>query len=298
MAGRKKKGRHGGGHENHERWLITYADLITLLMVFFVLLYSMANADSTKFRMVSAALSRAFNVDVFKGATASGMGGEGGSGASLGLGEGGASTALEDLLAQSDSISPLVSRLASALQPVVRGDAAPQALPAPDVSILDTAEGVVVRLSGSFLFESGRAELKPNALPILDALATELRALSKDVRVDGHTDNVPLDSPRYATNWELSGARAFAVVRYLAEIGGVPATRLTAAGFGEFRPLVDNNTREHRALNRRVEVRILTSPFAPVEIQAPPTAPAADVPVASAGSSAPANSSSSSPGGV
>jgi chemotaxis protein MotB len=254
MAGRRKKRGPGGSHENHERWLITYADLITLLMVFFVVLYSMANADSVKFKLVSAALSRAFNVDILKGTSPESLGGDGG---------GGPSSAIEDLVAQSGSASPLVNRLSSTLEQAINSDIVPQGLSAPDMSVVDTPEGVVVRLSGSFLFESGRAELKPNAMPILDALAAELRALRNDVRVDGHTDNIPVDSPRYATNWELSGARAFAVLRYLAEAGGVPSTRLTAAGFGEFRPLVTNDTREHRALNRRVEVRILAMPFAP-----------------------------------
>jgi len=117
----------------------------------------------------------------------------------------------------------------------------------------------VIRLSGSYLFDSGRAELKPNSFAVLDAIAGELRVASNDIRVDGHTDSTPIESPRYPTNWELSAARAMAVTRYLNETDGVRAGRLMAAGFGEFRPIADNDTREHRALNRRVEIHLLSS---------------------------------------
>jgi chemotaxis protein MotB len=79
------------------------------------------------------------------------------------------------------------------------------------------------------------------------------------VRVDGHTDSTPIDSPRYPTNWELSAARAVTVTRYLSESAGLPAARFTAAGYGEYRPLAPNDTREHRAQNRRVEIHILSS---------------------------------------
>ena len=94
---------------------------------------------------------------------------------------------------------------------------------------------------------------------ILDTIAAELRALPNDVRVDGHTDSTPIDSPRYPTNWELSAARAITVTRYLSESAGIPAARFTAAGYGEYRPMVPNDTRVHRALNRRVEIHILSS---------------------------------------
>lgn len=129
----------------------------------------------------------------------------------------------------------------------------------PDVSVGVDREGVVVRVSGSYLFDSGRAELKPNSLGVLDAIAAELRPLVNDIRVDGHTDSTPIDSPRYPTNWELSSARALAVTRYFSETSGIRAGRLMAAGFGEFRPLVPNDTREHRAQNRRVEIHLLSS---------------------------------------
>src|SRR5205085_11643896 len=96
-------------------------------------------------------------------------------------------------------------------------------------------------------------------LGVLDAIANELRLLPNDIRVDGHTDSTSIDSPRYPTNWELSSARALAVTRYLSETDHIPAGRLMATGFGEFRPIAPNDTRDHRALNRRVEIHLLSS---------------------------------------
>ena len=239
--GRRHRG-HDGGHENSERWLLTYADLITLLMVFFVVLYSMSSADSTKWKQISAALTQAFNVDVLQGTTA----------AAVTDGANPIAPPVDNLI--NDSEVPQVSRLQNKLQSILDG-----ASQAPDVSVGVDREGVVIRLSGSYLFDSGRAELKPNSYAVLDAVAAEIRLLPNDIRVDGHTDATPIDSPRYPTNWELSSARALAVTRYLSETDGVTADRLMAAGFGEFRPLVPNDTREHRAQNRRVEIHLLSS---------------------------------------
>ena len=239
--GRRHKG-HAAEHENAERWLLTYADLITLLMVFFVVLYSMSSADTTKFKAISAALQQAFNLDVLQGQAATT------------IIDGQPTPASPDENLIDDAQVPQVSRLESKIQAVIDGVAQ-----APDVSVSVDKEGVVIRLSGSYLFDSGRAELKPNSLIILDAISSELRLQPNDIRVDGHTDSTPIDSPRYPTNWELSVARALAVTRYLTENDGLPAGRLMAAGYGEFRPLVPNDSREHRALNRRVEIHLLSS---------------------------------------
>src|SRR5947209_6960181 len=170
MSKRRHKGGHDGGHENAERWLLTYADLITLLMVFFVVLYSMSQADSTKFRRISAALQQAFNVDVLQGQSAT----------SIGDGMAQQPAPVDDLISNSEV--PQVARLQDRIQAVLDG-----ATQSPDVQVGTDREGVVVRLSGSYLFDSGRAELKPNSLGVLDAIANELRLLPSDIRVDGHT---------------------------------------------------------------------------------------------------------------
>jgi chemotaxis protein MotB len=253
LKGRRLKGHAGGGHDNGERWLLTYADLITLLMVFFVLLYSMSSADSSKFKAISVALQQAFNLDVLKGR----------GGTSIGESNQPSPPAVLENLINSSQVSQ-VSLLQSKIQAAADGVAQ-----SPDVSVSIDKEGVVIRLSGSYLFDSGRAELKPNSLTVLDAVSADLRLQVNDIRVDGHTDSTPIDSPRYPTNWELSVARALAVTRYLTETDGVPSERLMAAGFGEFRPLVPNDTREHRAMNRRVEIHLLSSTTATI----PPAIP-------------------------
>src|SRR6266568_5651099 len=257
MSKRRHKGGHGdGGHENAERWLLTYADLITLLMVFFVVLYSMSQADSTKFKRISAALQQAFNVDVLQGQSAT----------SISDGASTPSPPVDDLISATEV--PQTTRLKAKIDSIIDG-----ATQAPDVTVGTDREGVVIRLSGSYLFDSGRAELKPNSFAVLDAIAGELRVAPNDIRIDGHTDSTPIDSPRYPTNWELSVARALAVTRYLTESDGLPSGRLMAAGFGEYRPLVPNDTREHRAMNRRVEIHLLSTVNTPVQAAIPTPQP-------------------------
>jgi chemotaxis protein MotB len=249
VSHRKRKGGHGEGHENAERWLLTYADLITLLMVFFVVLYSMSSADSTKFKQISAALEQAFNLDVLHGYT----------GTSIDDNAGAPPPPIDTMVINNQQV-PQVARIQSAVQAAIDQVNQSGSTQTPDVSVGTDREGVVIRLSGSYLFDSGRAELKPNSFPLLDAIANQLKLEPNDIRVDGHTDSMPLiGSPLYPTNWELSTARALAVTRYLSETDGIMATRLEAAGYGEFRPIVLNDTREHRALNRRVEIHLLTS---------------------------------------
>ena len=248
MSKRRHKG-HEGGHENAERWLLTYADLITLLMVFFVVLYAMSTADTSKWKQISASLEQAFNVDVLKGHAAS----------ALDDGSSAPAMPIDNLISNNDV--PQVARLQSKIQAAVEGQGTQQV---PDVSVGTDKEGVVIRLSGSYLFDSGRAELKPNSFAVLDAITSELKLVPNDIRVDGHTDSSPLvGSPLFPTNWELSSARALAVTRYFADNSGIESTRLMAAGFGEFRPIVPNDTRDHRAQNRRVEIHLLSSVWEP-----------------------------------
>jgi chemotaxis protein MotB len=242
MSKRRHKKGHAAEHENAERWLLTYADLITLLMVFFVVLYSMSSADSTKFKLVSASLQQAFNLEVLQGQAA----------ASISDGSTQPANPADTMISSSDV--PQVNQIRNKVLAALEG-----ATQVPDVTVTVDREGVVIRLSGSYLFDSGRAELKPNSLAVLDAIAGVIRPLENEVRIDGHTDSVPIDSARYPTNWELSAARALAVTRYLSESDSVRSGRLIAAGFGEFRPLVPNDTRENRAQNRRVEIHLLSS---------------------------------------
>lgn len=229
-----KRAREVEQAENHERWLITYADMITLLMVFFIVLYAGSVADSAKFKDLSVSLQQAFNVDVLKASD---------------------SLAQTPNRAGSDN---LVQAVRSDLEFVTREMDSLRApgLATGGLEVEANQEGILISLHGNLLFDSGKATLKDEAIPTLARLTAVLRRLPYPIRVEGHTDNVAIQTSLYPSNWELSAARATAVVRHLVD-GGISAQRLQAAGFGETRPRGDNTTREQRARNRRVDIQIL-----------------------------------------
>ncbi|MEK7656711.1 MAG: OmpA family protein [Elusimicrobiota bacterium] len=127
-----------------------------------------------------------------------------------------------------------------------------------DVGIIITEKSVRMNLKDGILFDSGKAELKEEALPVLKTIATEMVSLKNEIRVEGHTDTVPIRGKRFGSNWELSMARAYAVVRRMQEFGVAPG-RLSGIGYGEHRPIGDNATAEGRAKNRRIEITLLRS---------------------------------------
>jgi len=236
MAREKK---HAGGEEGGgaERYLVTYADMITLLLVFFIVLYSMANIDLQKYATIAQSMARAF----------------GGGGIIRGIGGGSVGGAPAPLFfetlpqQQQDflSVSASLSEFADAAG--LTGE----------MAVNMTYEGLIVSLAEALIFEPGSAELTPESRATLSAVAEVLKEIPNPVRVQAHTDNVPTNSPLYPTNWELSVARAVAIVRFLSEEADIDPERLMAAGCGEYRPLVPNDTREHREINRRAEIIIL-----------------------------------------
>jgi chemotaxis protein MotB len=247
MAGRR--GKHEEEHVNHERWLVSYADFITLLFVLFVVMYSLGKADVAKFAKLQASLQRAFRVEVLQGNDPSSVRGNDGTLMPTAMIREG----VAQLAAYPDSrLVTTIDELREAMAEV----------PAPgpgrgSVEIGAARDGAVISLSGNVLFDSGRADLKPEGLVLLDVLAGRLAELSNELRVEGHTDDTPIATPLYPSNWELSSARATTVARYLAERGIAPI-RLIAAGYGEFRPAAPNDTREGRARNRRVDIVIIS----------------------------------------
>jgi chemotaxis protein MotB len=256
---RRRRGGHGeGGHENTERWLLTYSDLITLLMVFFVVLYSMSRADGAKFASLSAALQQAFNVGVLTGPQA-------------GPGRGRGVMPPQDFGGMPQPVQGEdFNRMRTQMIQVAEGLSAPGA-----ITVTPSREGIVVSMSGSALFDSGRADLKPTGAELLLRLGDELRRMPNEVRVEGHTDNIPISTALYASNWELSSARSVAVARFLAEVAGVQPQRLSAIGYGEHRPVADNHTREGRARNRRADIVILY-PQPPTDLVWPANTPSAN----------------------
>jgi chemotaxis protein MotB len=229
---RKKK---GAAKENGERWLLTYADLITLLMVFFVMLFAMSKTDVQKFNALAASLRKAFNVNVLQGQQPVSISPDNG-GSSLNVIE-------QQDLNQIDHILDQVRQAISATPN--------------QVSAQITKDGIAVTISGALLFYNGTDQIKPDGIKLLQSLSAYLKTLPNNVRVEGHTDDIPVQSAQYPTNWELSSARAVSVVRYLADTNHLAPQRLSAVGYGQYQPIVPNDSREHREENRRAVLVIL-----------------------------------------
>jgi chemotaxis protein MotB len=239
MARKEPRGQEEG-HGGNERWLITYSDMITLLMVFFIVMYSMANTDLKKFAQVAESMQIAFHVF--------------GVGASKGglldrKGDKGAGESPFGNLSprQRDFVSVSADMSAFAAQAGIEGQ----------ISVNMNIEGIIISLSEDLAFEPGSADLRPEATQVLHEIAKVLQTTDNRVRIEGHTDNVPTNSPMYPTNWELSSTRAVAIVRYLVEHEGIAAQRMSAAGYAEFKPVAENDSRSNRALNRRADMVII-----------------------------------------
>ena len=265
MAGHrsKRRGHAGGDHEEHadERWLLTYADMITLLMALFIVMWSISSVNTTKFNELKLSLSSAFG-----GAVA-----EGGEGImNTGAGEGSLGTAAQAPIQtpnpSAESAEVQLARIApareeqslQALKERIDEYAAQNGL-SEEVQSTVAERGLVVRvLTDRVLFDSGSARIKPRGHVLLDDLAGLLKLeVRHPIQVEGNTDSVPTrGAGGYPTNWELSGARSAAVVTDL--IGnGVAKGRLRALGHADNRPVASNDTAEGRRRNRRVELVLL-----------------------------------------
>jgi chemotaxis protein MotB len=237
---RKKKAAKA---ENHERWLITYADLITLLLVFFIVLYAGSQEDSKKFAVLAQGLRSAFNNVAMEG-------GGGTSAVFTGSGSSNAGGSTQEI-ADFDALTAVIQKVAQE-----RGIA-------DRINLRMEPDRIVIGLTGDLLFGSGSAALRPSAGPVLDTIAQALRDKPNEIRVEGHTDNIPISTPEFSSNWELSAARATAVLRRLIDEGGIPANRIFAAAYGDSRPRADNATADGRAANRRAEIVVLYPQAAP-----------------------------------
>jgi chemotaxis protein MotB len=219
-------------HENHERYLITYADMITLLLVFFIVLFSISNADKEKFLQISTSLREAFRVDVLSVPdTANG---------------GPSSLESDPRFMTYLSVRAQVATMINRLQ-----------IPSADADVELTSEGIIIHLSEAVLFPPGESALRPEGQRVLDELANIIGPLPNQVRVEGNTDNVQPPEGVALDNWELSALRSVATVRYLTDMQQIAPERLAAVGYGQFRPRGDNATLDGRRQNRRVDFVII-----------------------------------------
>ncbi len=276
-GGARRRGGHEeehAEHENEERWLLTYADMITLLMVLFIVMFAISQVDQKKFMALKTGLAAGFGAPVTMLNGATGMLDVGGSIApdSVNIAGAAGSKGASD---SKDTINPAaVSQLATAteqaavskeVEKLKQARAALQkALAAAGLKNGATfrfdERGLVVSIAtDKVLFDNGRATLRPQGRRILDVIAPTLKALPNQISVDGHTNSIPIHTVQFPSNWELSTDRATGVLRYLASSDHIPAARMSAAGFADTRPLLPDSNPASVVRNRRVEIVVIAA---------------------------------------
>ncbi|MGE0642085.1 MAG: flagellar motor protein MotB [Nitrospira sp.] len=234
-------------HENHERWLVSYADFITLLFAFFVVMYSISSVNVGKYRTVSESIKAALNPVVSPPSSPS----------PISISTNKAALTAPDAPGSKEVVVRKLRNLVKSIK------AAPQMSA---VRITEKINGdIVITIPDQLLFNSGEAAVRTEALPFLEGLGSAIVELNRHTKVEGHTDNVPIRTAQFPSNWELSAARAVMVVRVLSELYRVPGDHLAAVGHADTRPVTGNLDPEQRAKNRRVEVVIMEqAPPAPI----------------------------------
>lgn len=227
---RKKKPEE---HENHERWLVSYADFITLLFAFFVVMYSVSSVNEGKFRAAADSISQAFHPVI-------------------------------NMSASPVKIdSKITNQIPNIIAPDFKTyqklqDTMKEAGELGDKVKVDMDKrGIVVRVADTLVFDTGKAEVRPEAREVLKKVGTVLAGGNKQVRVEGHTDNVPIKTAHFPSNWELSTDRASAIVRYFIDNTNMKPTLLSASGYAHYKPLESNDSPAGRAKNRRVDIVVL-----------------------------------------
>ncbi len=263
--------RHQEIHVNHERWLVSYADFITLLFAFFVVMYSVSQVNQSKYRVLSESFVEAFNIpndaksnptpqekispshDVIT---------------PIDLGKTAAEEAEKpaEIVIVSDVTQPEMN---SQSNTTAKTDSTDELTQISDqvtqkfaqliddklIKVTSNELWLQIELNDSIVFSSGGVETSVQAQIIFSEIAEILKSYSNPVQIEGFTDNIPISNSRYPTNWELSSARATEIVKFLAGKGVAPE-RLAAVGYGEFQPLASNDTETGRAQNRRVAVMV------------------------------------------
>ena len=240
---------------NLERWLVSYADFITLLFAVFVVLYAMSQSDKQKVEEVSKSIREAFGMTETSSAPAMHIID------SIDLAPIPAAErqARESISApKTDSAHPYAEEEEfSNIKKEISGMLAAKGNQ-DKIKLTVTKRGLVISLKEAGFFDSGSAEMQPASLPLLEEIAKSIQGYANDVRIEGHTDNVPVNSKTIRSNWELSTARSTSIVRYLIDALRFPPARLSAVGYGEYRPIADNSTESGRAQNRRVDIVLLS----------------------------------------
>ncbi len=250
-------------HVNHERWLISYADFITLLFAFFVVLFSSSQVDNRKVGKISKAVQVAFeDLGMFP---ASGTRVPVSDDAPVPFNSIQTIQSAEHTGSLGRFVPNAQSRLGGAPDETTKAELQKQVektlqkeLGKQEVHLRSGPDGLIISLGEVGFFDSGSAHLKDAALPTVAKIAATLQSNGCMVQIEGHSDSIPIHNAQYASNWELSTARATELTRLLIEKYGIPPGRLSAAGYAEYHPIAENDTEEGRTLNRRVDIILRT----------------------------------------
>lgn len=233
------------GHINHERWLLSYSDFMTLLMILFVVLFAISSVDQVKFKQ----LSNSMKVAMGGGKTI--IGNE--EAVSINNNSNKMETQIKSEEAKLEEVKRQVDKYLD--QNGLKGSVATQ---------IDE-RGLVVSLNDTMVFDTGKADIKLESQKKIIEIGKMLNQLNNYIRIEGHTDNIPIKNSQYSSNWQLSSVRAANVTEFLIDNCGIVPQRLSAVGYGEYRPVLDNSTEEGRARNRRVDIIIVSSKFDKME---------------------------------
>lgn len=230
---------------NPEAWLATYADTITLLLTFFILLYSISAVDSQKLHQLSKALQGSLKGtdDITELKDLKDL--------KVAIKDDNSQSTSKDGKSSSESKSDY-DQLSDKLNKVIEKNGLTKI-----VKVREEDRGIVLQLDETILFDSGKADLKEKSKEVLNTITGIIKDTKNDILVEGHTDNVPMHNAQFKSNWDLSTERAVSVVRYFIDNEGISPMRFAVKGYGEFKPLVDNSTPENRAINRRVDILVV-----------------------------------------
>ena len=225
MARKKKK----DDEIRTDGWMDTFADTMTLLLTFFILLYSISAVDSEKLKKLSEALQYSLTGDSSIEEVQS----------------------IDDLKVELEK-GTKYKDLAAKLNEIIEKNSLTD-----EIKIREEERGIVLQVDESILFDSGKAEIKDSSIHVLDTIAKIIQETDNEIVAEGNTDNVPINSSAYRSNWELSTERALSIVRYLIENKNINPNRISLKGYGEFNPIVPNDTPENKAKNRRVDILVV-----------------------------------------
>src|SRR3984893_10614568 len=240
-------------HENHERWLVSYADFITLLFAFFVVMFATSQTDKAKAQQVSDSVKKALEGESFKSMVNVILGGTidtKGQGNAQRNGPGGQNKVVK----KEASPHGKVVELLPSLQMLTKG--LEQEVKSGKLQLSMGARGLTISFAQAALFPSGEDEISPDFYPTIQKIAESMKQIPNPVRTEGHTDSVPIHNSRFRSNWQLSAARSIALLELFVN-SGMPRNRLSIAGYADTAPVDNNDTEEGRQRNRRVDMVIL-----------------------------------------